>query len=77
MVARKDRYKYTIASTWQEIAMAHEEINGGSGEQIFGSRSKIAGEPGGARVLIAQVRVPLADKNGRPTVVAPVKTEIF
>ena len=49
MVARKDGYKCTIASIWQEIARAHEDINGGLGVRIFGSRSKIADEPGGGR----------------------------
>ena len=36
----------------------------------------MADEPGKPRVLIAQVREPQADRNGRPTVVALVKTEI-
>ncbi len=70
MVAKKEGHKYTIVVTWQGIAGAYEEINGGSGERIFSSRSKLTDEPGGARVLIAQAREPLADRNGRPTVMS-------
>ena len=56
MVSRKDAYKYTIASIWREIARAHEEINGGSGERFFGSRPKPGAKAGGASVMVAQVR---------------------
>jgi hypothetical protein len=51
MIAQKEGYKYCIASVWQEIARAHKEIDSGSGERIFGSRSKLADEPRGVRVL--------------------------
>ncbi len=49
MVSRKDGHKYTVASIWREIARAHEEINGGSGERIFGSRLKPGSEAGAWR----------------------------
>ncbi len=49
MVSRKQGIKYSIASIWQEIARGHEEINGGSGELIFGSWTKPSTEAGGQR----------------------------
>ncbi len=75
MVSRKEGVKYSIESIWQEIAKGHEEINGGSGERIFGSRTKSSTEARGARVMVAQALEPLAKTNGRPAVIAPINSE--
>ena len=73
MVLRRAGTNYTINTTWQEISCGFEEINGGSGENIFGTRPHMGSDSGGARVMVAQARAPLGDQNGRPTVAAPSK----
>ena len=75
MVLRRAGTNYTIDTTWQEISCGFEEINGGSSENIFGTRPQMGNDSGGARVMVAQARAPLGDQNGRPTVTAPSKEQ--
>ena len=75
MILRRGGTSYTINKTWQEISCGFEEINGGSGENIFDMRQPMGSDSGGARVMVAQARAPLGDQNGRPMVKAPSKEQ--
>ena len=77
MVLRKQGTNYTINVTWQEISSGFEEINGGSGENIFGTRQHMGSDSGGALVMVAQASAPLANRNGRPTVVDPPRIRML
>ena len=77
MVLRRADINYSINTTWQEISSGFEEINGGSGEKNFGTRPHMGSDSGEARVMVAQARAPLMDRNGRPTVVVPPRSRML